>query len=203
MVVVGGGLFCGVGIVLGALGIGLGTARVKGTASGRGDGGRGYPLLGEWDPSFGRVGVGGWRRRGPWYRGGGHCRRVRRLGHFHDAAQVHDGDGIGDVLHHLEIVRDKEIGQSQLLLQGPSAGLTTWACTETSRAENRFVTDDKGRFHRQGAGNADALTFAHRKIRGGTCSECRREVGLGRATPVVAFGAHFSFVQPMDIHWFG
>src|SRR4029077_11525141 len=36
---------------------------------------------------------------------------------FHDLAQVHDRDPVGDVLHDREIVRDEEVGEVELALQ--------------------------------------------------------------------------------------
>ena len=40
-----------------------------------------------------------------------------RGGHLHNPAQVHDGNVIGKVLDHTEVVGDEEIGQPQILLQ--------------------------------------------------------------------------------------
>ena len=40
--------------------------------------------------------------------------RVRGLD---DAAEIHHGDAVGDVLHHGEIVRDEDVGEAEPVLQ--------------------------------------------------------------------------------------
>ena len=39
-----------------------------------------------------------------------------------DLAEIHDGDPVGDVAHHGEVVGDEEVGEAELVLAGPAAG---------------------------------------------------------------------------------
>ena len=40
-----------------------------------------------------------------------------RVGVFDDAAEIHDGDLVADVLDHAEVVRDEDVAQLELLAQ--------------------------------------------------------------------------------------
>jgi len=39
------------------------------------------------------------------------------VAHFHDFAQIHHGDIVADILHHSQIMGNKEVGQSQFSLK--------------------------------------------------------------------------------------
>ena len=61
----------------------------------------------DWNCRQQRLGVRVFRR----------CVELAGGGDFNNAAEVHHRDAITDVLHHRQIVRDKEIGEVKLFLQ--------------------------------------------------------------------------------------
>src|SRR4051812_9395422 len=82
-----------------------------------------------------------------------------RLSHFHYAAEIHHGDAIGDVLHHGEVVRDKDIGEAEPVLQVAKQIEDLRADRNVERG-HRLVADDEFRFYRQRARDGDALALA-------------------------------------------
>ena len=73
---------------------------------------------------------------------------------FHDLAQVHDGDIIGEVVDHSQVVGDEDIGEPQLFLkllqQIQDLGLNG-----DIQGRDRLVADDELGLHGQRPGDAD------------------------------------------------
>jgi FtsZ-binding cell division protein ZapB len=114
---VAGGDFAEVGVDAGAVGDGLGAAGVEAAAGGRVDG-RGHVALEDDAVALVRgVGDGDGGEQGA--RVGVERVGVQLLGrgHLDDAAEVHDGHAVGDVLDDGEAVRDEEVGEVELALQ--------------------------------------------------------------------------------------
>ena len=82
-----------------------------------------------------------------------------RLGRLHDFAQIHHQHAMADVLHHRQIVRDKQIRQAALLLQ-IAKKIDDLRLHRNIQRAHRLVADDELRLHRQRAGDADALALA-------------------------------------------
>src|ERR1043165_5241112 len=97
-----------------ALGDGFGAARVEAAARGRVNGRRHVALQDDALSSARRVGDGDGRkeRARVWVKRAG----VKLLGggDLDDAAQVHDGHAVGDVLNHSQPVRDEEVRKLKL-----------------------------------------------------------------------------------------
>ena len=82
--------------------------------------------------------------------------RIRQLDHL---AQVHDGNAVGNVPHHQQVMGDEQIGQAQLFLQ-VMEHVDDLCLDRNVQGGNRLVTDDEFRIDRQGAGDADTLALA-------------------------------------------
>ena len=76
-----------------------------------------------------------------------------------DAAEIHDGDAVGDVAHHGEIVGDEDVGEPQPLLQLHEQVHHLRLDRHVERRD-RLVADDEARVERERAGDADALALA-------------------------------------------
>ena len=70
------------------------------------------------------------------------CGRV-----FHDAAVMHDQDAVAHVLYHSEVVRNKEVGQAELLLEILEKVHDLGLDADIERADG-FVAYDEIGFHR-------------------------------------------------------
>ena len=70
--------------------------------------------------------------------------RVRKL---HHSAQIHHGNTVGNVAYHQQIVRDKEVGQSQLILQLVKH-IDDLRLDRNVERGNRLIADDKVRVDR-------------------------------------------------------
>ena len=84
--------------------------------------------------------------------------RVGRRG-LDDAAEIHHGDAVGDVLHHREIVGDEDVGEAEPLLQVAQQVEDLRADRDVER-RHRLVADDQLRLDRERAGDRDALALA-------------------------------------------
>jgi hypothetical protein len=77
---------------------------------------------------------------------------------FHDAAEVHHQDAVGQVFHDGQIVRNEEVCQPmtplQILQEIHDLGLDT----DIQRTDG-FIADEEPGFHGQGSRDADALTL--------------------------------------------
>lgn len=54
--------------------------------------------------------------------------------HFHNFSLLHDGGAVGNIAHHCQVVGDEEIGKVEFSRRSMRM-FSTWACTDTSRAE--------------------------------------------------------------------
>src|SRR6185437_5211086 len=77
----------------------------------------------------------------------------RRL--LDDAAEIHDGDAVGEVLDDAEIMADEEIGEAEGLAQLDEEVQHLRLDRDVER-RHRLVADDEFRLHRQRPGDADA-----------------------------------------------
>ena len=76
-----------------------------------------------------------------------------------DAAEIHHGDAVGDVLHHGEIVRDEDVGEAEPVLQVAQQIEDLRADRDVERRD-RLVADDELRLDRERARDRDALALA-------------------------------------------
>ncbi len=137
----------------------------KMTAAGR--------VHGRWD--IAPQHVAGSVRVGIRYRNGGdECTRIGvpggaveriRIRVFHDAAQVHDGDIIGDVFDHRQVVGDEEICQLHFILQVQEQ-VENLRLDRNVQGRHRLVADDQTRFKGHGAGNTDPLALTAAELVG-------------------------------------
>ena len=78
---------------------------------------------------------------------------------FHQAAQVHNPDAVGNVFHRPQVVGDKQVGDPGILLdflqQVDDLGLDG-----DVQSRDGLVADDEFRIQGQGAGDADPLALA-------------------------------------------
>ena len=88
-----------------------------------------------------------------------------RRSDFNDPPEVHDGHALAQVFDHGKIVGDKEVGQTELLLdiieEVDDLGLN-----REIEGGDGFIGDDQFGFHCQGAGDADALPLPAREFVG-------------------------------------
>ena len=96
------------------------------------------------------VGVGAGHRREERLGVGVTRRGVELLGRrqLHDAAQIHHGDPVADVLHDREIMRDEQVGKPQVLLQIVQQVEHLRLDRDIQRA-HRLVADDELRVERE------------------------------------------------------
>jgi hypothetical protein len=76
-----------------------------------------------------------------------------------DLAQVHDGDAVGDVADHGEVMRDEEVGQVELVLQLHEQVEHLGLDRDVERRD-RLVRDDELRPQHERPGEADPLALA-------------------------------------------
>ena len=75
-----------------------------------------------------------------------------------DAAEIHHGDAMADVLHHREIVRDEQVGDPELLLQVDHQVDHLRLHRHVER-RHRLVGDDDVRIERERPGDAEPLAL--------------------------------------------
>ena len=76
-----------------------------------------------------------------------------------DLAEIHDGDAVGDVLHHGEIVADEDVGEAKALLQLLHQ-VDDLRLDRHVERRHRLVGHDQARLDGQRAGDGDALALA-------------------------------------------
>ena len=86
-----------------------------------------------------------------------------RVGDLGDLTEIHHRDPVGDVLDHLEVVRDEKVGQTQLLLEVLHEVDDLGLDRDVERRD-RLVADDELRLDRQRARDADALPLPAREL---------------------------------------
>ena len=77
--------------------------------------------------------------------------------------EIHHRDPVGDVLHHGEIMRDKDVGKAKPVLQ-VAQQIEDLRTDRYVQRGYRLVADDQFRFDRQRARNGDALALAAGKF---------------------------------------
>ena len=75
---------------------------------------------------------------------------------LHHLTQIHYGNSVGNMTNYQKIVGNKQIGQTQLLLQVVKH-IDNLSLDGNVQCRNRFVTDDELRVNCQRTGNADTL----------------------------------------------
>ena len=93
-------------------------------------------------------------------RSGGSC--------LHDAAEIHDGDTIADVLHDPQVVRDEEIGKTALRLN-VFQQVDDLRLDRDVECGDRLVCDDQRRVESEGTGDGEALSLAAGELRRASC----------------------------------
>ena len=76
-----------------------------------------------------------------------------------DAAEIHDGDPVGDVPHHGEVVADEEVGEGEALLQ-VGEEIEDLRLDRDVERRQRLVRHDEARGADRGARDGDALALA-------------------------------------------
>ncbi len=85
------------------------------------------------------------------------------VGVFDDAAEIHHGDVVADVLHHGEIVRDEQVSEAELVLQVHHE-IEDLRLDRHVERRDRLVADDQARLQRERARDADALALPAGKL---------------------------------------
>jgi len=88
---------------------------------------------------------------------------LRRRRAFHDLAEVHDRDVVGDVPHHREVVRDEQVCEPALPLQIGEQVEDLCLHRHVERAHG-FVAYDELRLDRQRPGDPHALPLPTRQL---------------------------------------
>ena len=92
-------------------------------------------------------------------------RREDLLGraHLDDMAEIHDGDPVGEIAHHRQIVADEHHRRLRFALQAHQE-LADRGLHRNVERRHRLVGDDDARPPGEGARNADALLLAARQL---------------------------------------
>ena len=78
---------------------------------------------------------------------------------FRELAHIHDRDPVSKILHHIEIMRDEQIGEVEFLLKIPKQ-VQDLRLNRHIQGRYRFITDDEFGIERKSTRNADPLTLA-------------------------------------------
>ena len=84
---------------------------------------------------------------------------------LHQIAKIHNADGVRDMLDNREIVRNKQICQSEIPLQIHQE-IDDLGLYRNIQCRHRFIADDKIRLQSYGTCNADALPLSAGKLMG-------------------------------------
>jgi hypothetical protein len=82
---------------------------------------------------------------------------------FHDPPEVHDGDPVTGVADHGEVMRDEQVRQAKVGLQGLHQ-VHNLCLDRDIQGRNGFVSDNQARACRERAGNADTLPLPPREL---------------------------------------
>ena len=88
---------------------------------------------------------------------------LKAVGQFHQLAQVHDADAVGDMLDHAQVMGDEQVGQAHLGLQ-VLEHVDDLRLDGNVQRRDRLVADDELGVHGQGAGDAHALPLPAREL---------------------------------------
>ena len=80
-----------------------------------------------------------------------------------DLSEIHDGDAVGDVAHHREIMGDEDVGEAELALEVLHQ-VDDLRLDRYVERRHRLVTDDQLGLRGQRAGDADALALTTREF---------------------------------------
>ena len=118
--------------------------------------------------------------------------QILGIGDFHDPPQVHHRHAVGKMLHHCEVVRDKQITELQFALQVLKEIENLRLDRDIERGD-RLIADDELGLKGECPGDADALPLAAGEF-------MRIAVGGGRGQPdaVEQFGDAFSRPAAID-----
>lgn len=105
----------------------------------------------------------------------GPVKHVAARSQLDEASQIHDADTAADMMHHSQIMGNKQIRQSQLLLQ-PLQHIDDLHLHGYVEGRNGLIAEHAFRLQGQGAGDADALPLAAAEFMG---------IALGRFGPQV------------------
>jgi hypothetical protein len=119
----------------------------------------------------------------------GSARKPGRLASVDDLATPHDGDLVGNPLHHVDVVADEQHGETALGLQ-PLEQRDDLDLDRHVQGGNRFVANEHFGLAQQRTGDAYALTLTARKLRG-----IAGEV-LGTKTDLLEAGEHAPLMLP-------
>jgi len=78
---------------------------------------------------------------------------------FDDVTEIHDSDAAAEMFDHGQVMGDEEVGQAAFFLEVLQEVDHLRLHRDIERAD-RFVANDESGFHREGAGNANALALA-------------------------------------------
>jgi hypothetical protein len=84
---------------------------------------------------------------------------LRLVTHLDDPAEVHDGDPVGDVAHHRQVMGDEQVGEPELVLEALEQ-VDDLGLDGDIQRRDRLVADDDLRSEGQATGDADALALA-------------------------------------------
>ena len=129
---------------------------------------------------------------------------------LHDFAQIHHDNPVAHVSHHVEIVRNEQVGQAECVLQGPEQ-IEHLGLDRLIECRHRLIeNDDLGR-QRNGSRYIDALALAARKLVRITFGEQRRRqshqrqrfarLPLGSAARFAARGDAESYLFGRRVPW--
>ena len=68
--------------------------------------------------------------------------QISAIGFLHNFAEIHNSDFIADMLHHGKIMRDKEIGEFQFVLQ-TAKQIEDLRLYRNIERRDRFIANDK------------------------------------------------------------
>ena len=91
---------------------------------------------------------------------------------FDDASQIHHADGVGNMSHDRQIVRDEDVRQAELLLQ-VAQQVDHLGLDRNIQGRDRLVAENHLRPHRQSPRDADPLPLAAAELVGLTIQDPR------------------------------
>lgn len=87
------------------------------------------------------------------------------VGSLHDAAEVHDGDPVGEVPDHTEVVSDKQKSNAKLTLE-VGQEVDDLGLHRDVQRRDWLVAHHEARFKGYGTSDTDALALASRELMG-------------------------------------
>ena len=109
---------------------------------------------------------------------------------FHQPPQIHDCNPGGDLLHHAQIMRDKDHGEAEVSLK-LGQKIDDLSLHRDIQRRNGLVTDQKLRFQDQGPRNTDPLALSVCEFTRVVVDQGWRQANLLHC--VLNLGAHVCF----------